>query len=124
MKTIDWLPKPSGLTTCDEPIYLDSDLKEFTIVPLVKGAILVMKLGTEEDGFWHKFAVMDFYSEEYKTKITDYTCLFHGEGPSGSLRECRHTYWGERGDGYIFYPNGKVIADAFVKLSAFYDEMV
>jgi hypothetical protein len=45
--------------------------------------------------------------------------VFHGEGPSGALRELRHTYWGE--DGYIFYPNGELISKAFVALREWFD---
>lgn len=48
--------------------------------------------------------------------------VFHGDGPSGSLRELRHTFWGEPDNsGYIFYPNGALIADAFAKLKRWFD---
>lgn len=45
--------------------------------------------------------------------------VFHGNGPSGALRELRHTYWGE--NGYIFYPHGVLIASAFEALREWFD---
>lgn len=49
--------------------------------------------------------------------------VFHGSGPGGAkgvtLRELRHTYWGE--DGYVFYPNGTLIAAAFAALGEWFD---
>lgn len=45
--------------------------------------------------------------------------VFRGSGPSGSLRELRHTHWGE--DGYIFYPDAKLIAAAFDRLAEWFD---
>lgn len=45
--------------------------------------------------------------------------LFHGSGPSGSLRELRHTNWGE--DGYIFDPDMSIIGAAFTALGEWFD---
>jgi hypothetical protein len=45
--------------------------------------------------------------------------VFRGCGPSGSLRELRHTWWGE--NGYIYYVNGELITDAFAKLRQWFD---
>ena len=53
---------------------------------------------------------------------TKYRHVFHGRGFAGSLRELRHTYWGEQPDSnYIFYPRGDLIADAFAKLRRWFD---
>ena len=45
--------------------------------------------------------------------------VFTGSGPSGNLRELRHTTWGD--GGYIFYPPGKLIAAAFAALEEWFD---
>lgn len=50
---------------------------------------------------------------------TLYERVFDGEGPSGELRELRHTDWGE--DGYLFYAPGALIADAFEKLKEWFN---
>lgn len=48
-----------------------------------------------------------------------YQVTFCGEGPSGNLRELRHTYWGK--DGYIFYVNAELITSAFAALREWFD---
>lgn len=50
-----------------------------------------------------------------------YQPLFHGEGPSGTLRELRHTHWGHADDGYLHEPNGALIAAAFEALKPWFD---
>lgn len=50
-----------------------------------------------------------------------YQPLFHGSGPSGNLRELRHTHWGHADDGYIASPNGALIAAAFEALKRWFD---
>jgi hypothetical protein len=45
--------------------------------------------------------------------------VFSGSGPSSSLRELRHTNWGDKG--YIYYPNAELISDAFAKLKTWFD---
>lgn len=50
-----------------------------------------------------------------------YQPLFHGEGPSGTLRELRHTHWGHAGDGYLHEPNGALITAAFEALKRWFD---
>ena len=57
---------------------------------------------------------------------TYYEAVFHGNGfgdlAGGGLRELRHTYWGEADNsGYIFYPNAKLICDAFKHLNRWFD---
>ncbi len=48
--------------------------------------------------------------------------VFHGSGPSGALRELRHTYWGEpENSGYIYYVNGELITKAFAALEEWFD---
>lgn len=45
--------------------------------------------------------------------------VFSGTGASGSLRELRHTNWGE--GGYLFYVNGDTITNAFAALKEWFD---
>lgn len=70
------------------------------------------------------FVVFDFHSGP-STRDGDVvdgekmSLVFHGNGPSSSLRELRHTYWGE--DGYLFYAQGRLIAAAFIALNEWFD---
>lgn len=48
-----------------------------------------------------------------------YEVLFTGVGFDAPLRELRHTDWGEAG--YIHYPDGPVIAEAFRELGRWFD---
>lgn len=51
-----------------------------------------------------------------------YERVFHGVGFSGSLRECRHTYWGDGGaGGYIYYVPAWLIRAAFDALGEWFD---
>lgn len=101
---IDWLE--SFLNDKDEIVYsLDKIPVAYEIREITNGWVVL----NWHDETWLKFAVLE----------SDGSSVFHGEGPSGSLRECRHTYWGY--DGYIFYPNARLITDAFRVLSEFYD---
>lgn len=81
-------------------------------------------LNWDEDRFLLKFAVLHFYSSEMDDSNVRTQCVFHGEGPVGNLRECRHTWWGEDGEGYLFYPPGKVITSGLKALSEFYDRLL
>lgn len=45
--------------------------------------------------------------------------LISGCGYTGSLRECRHTWWGR--DGYIFYPSPRAIRTALDWLETVFD---
>lgn len=49
--------------------------------------------------------------------------IFRGWGTGASLRECRHTHWGEdqENPGYIFYPNPAAISNAFELLKEWFD---
>lgn len=83
--------------------------------------VLKPKEGEPAQDTWLQFAVLDFHCSEGDDTNAYGKLVFHGEGPTGVLRECRHTYWGE--DGYVFYPSGTVIKAAFKALAEFYDEM-
>lgn len=111
---IDWLE--SFLNDKDEIVYsLDKIPVAYEIREITNGWVVL----NWHDETWLKFAVLEFNHSDGDGSNTVTTPVFHGEGPSGSLRECRHTYWGY--DGYIFYPNGQLITEAFKVLSEFYD---
>lgn len=116
-----WLPVSRDSNTCDDPLWRLAELREqFEVRDLPRVGWLA--LSKAADSSWLRFAVLDFEQSDGDGSNVLVGLVFHGEGPSDPLRECRHTYWGD--DGYIFYPNGALIADAFVALSEFFDNMV
>ncbi len=100
---------------------LDEIKKTFEVEELTKNCWLVLSWGSEK--LWLDFAVMEFYYGSADSDEIFVKCIFHGQGASDNLRECRHTYWGDAGDGYLFYPNGIHIAAAFKALSKYFDDM-
>lgn len=90
-------------------------------ITLARGGLLAVHQ-SGEDGLFVQFAVFEFSSSPYhdaEVANTQYSLLFYGEGPSSSLRECRHTWWGE--EGYVFYPDAALITDALEKLKKWFD---
>lgn len=84
-----------------------------------KGGLLAV---CETETNWVEFTVFEFAGKHSDESFTRYSRVFHGIGPSGSLRELRHTFWGEPDNGgYIFYPDGRLICDAFQKLGRWFD---
>ncbi len=121
---IDMLPKA---IEDGEEYYTDAGIRRHAthVIDLDGGGMLAVH--EDLDGLHVSFVVLSMfrgqaspYESEADGALWDH--VFHGVGPSGALRELRHTFWGE-GDngGYIFYPNAKLIADAFVKLSKWFD---
>lgn len=121
--SIKWLDSPEK-NHLDMAVYsLDYCRKNFLVSDLTNRGYLVIKHSDDPDSDWMHFAVLSFDSSSgIDGSNTMLTAVFHGDGPSGVLRECRHTYWGE--DGYIFYPDGPLIASALTALSRYYDGLV
>lgn len=69
---------------------------------------------------WMDFAFLAFAYSDIDYKNTCAEIMMLGGGPTGALRECRHTYWGDK-DGYIFYPKARHIRAALDWLEKFYD---
>lgn len=89
----------------------------FEIREIAEHVYMLLKWDAEK--IWLDFAFFDFLISDFDYKNMFVECVFHGCGPTGALRECRHTYWGE--EGYIFYPKKRVIKAALKALEEFYD---
>ena len=85
-------------------------------------------LATRKEDGWVSFCVFDFAHgpatcDGEEVDGVKLELVLHGGGPGGrrggSLRELRHTYWGQ--SGYIFDPNSKLIAAAFAALGEWFD---
>jgi hypothetical protein len=118
MTTLDWL-QPEGANNGDVVYRLDEAREKYEVHELTCNGWLV--INRDDHKIWMRFAVLEFYMSNGNGKNVVASCVFHGEGATGNLRECRHTWWGD--DGYVFYPNGNLIAAAFRALSEFFDDM-
>lgn len=123
---IEWLNGEIEFGTREETYRLVTALTNYEVRQLIPDNAWIV-LNWDDEKHWLKFAVLQFYTTDSDSILT--TCIFHGEGPSGNLRECRHTYWGEHEHGdclsaYMPYPNGPAIRAAFKVLSEFYDDMI
>lgn len=87
------------------PMYRGNDIREKADRVIELGGGLLAVNGSD-DG-WVEFSLFEICG-------SDDTCrhIFNGGGPSGSLREMRHTYWGSeegREAGYVFSCPAKLI---------------
>lgn len=118
MAKIDWMtPHKCEVNDIDEPVYSLKEARQGNEVKELDGGWFVYNI---RDNLHVQFAV--FHLSYGDDKDTMMSCVFHGTGPSGSLRECRHTWWGDD-EGYVFYPPGRLITQAFQCLSEFFDDM-
>lgn len=117
---IDWIPSSK-----EESINGDTDVYSFDYIKdnfkykeLIRNGLLVLK---QKEDYWLDFAVLEFHCSNSDDTSKMYSMIFYGSGTLGALRECRHTYWGE--EGYLFYPDGKLITAAFLELSEYFDDL-
>jgi hypothetical protein len=80
----------------------------------------------ERDGLTLEFALFEYLSgpstiNGAEVGGLEHIMRFRGSGPSGSLRECRHIWWGERPDGYTHCLNFALVEAAFRELRRWYD---
>lgn len=115
---IDWLKIVKNYNG-DDAYTLDS-AKDFEVVELFQNGKLILNF--DKNKFILNFAVMSFCSSDMDGENILLSPVFNGSGCLGNLRECRHTWWGDE-DGYVYYPDGRLIKDAFDKLSKYFDEM-
>jgi hypothetical protein len=113
---MDWLKSEIYGDCEDAVVSIDWAKANFEVKTLTDNAWLVLN---KKDELWLKFAALEFYHSDGDGKNIYAGIVFYGEGPSGNLRECRHTYWGK--DGYIFYPHIKTIVAGLEALKEFYD---
>jgi hypothetical protein len=117
------LTKHPGWSDHTQAIYSLDEIKEKAteVIKLPSGGWLA--LYKQDDGHeWYHYGLFQFAGAESDgDKNTMVEKIFIGQGPSGNLREMRHTYFGEK-DGYIFYLPMKMIREAFDVLSKYYDE--
>jgi hypothetical protein len=114
---------PSKLALCQrsEATYAEADIRAAStkLVELDGGGLLaVYELeGTVE------FACFTAGQSNLDGSDAEYHVLFNGYGFGSeteySLRECRHMWWS--GDGYVFYPNAKIIIGAMTALGRWFD---
>lgn len=124
-----WLPsKEDDFGGCKETIYDIDALKASTLEvrELIPGeSWLVLNDNPYDEGVkysgWLEFALLQFHSSNADGSSPLGVLVFHGDGPSCNLREPRHTYWGEDGGGYLFYPRTSVIESGLSALKEFYD---
>lgn len=117
---IEWLDSEVDPQHDDEKVYpLDKAKAKYEVREICKDGWLV--LNWDEQKLWLKFAVLGWCTSDSDGSNVLAEQVFYGEGPSGNLRECRHTWWGENGGGYLFYPKAKVIKAGLDALAEFYD---
>lgn len=102
--------------------YRLEDLREtFSVVSEKDGVCFCVNISQSE---WVNFAVLEFASSNSDGTDREYECFWYGEGPSGSLRELRHSWFGsspKSDDGYVFYINRSKMNTAFDFLSEYFD---
>ena len=106
--------------------YRDADIRAHAteVHDLGQNGLLAVLI---QDELWVSFAVFSFESgpSTVENDVIEgilWNRVFHGSGPTGVLRELRHTYWGEPDNsGYIFYPSATLITMAFEKLKTWFD---
>lgn len=68
------------------------------------------------------FALFRFSCSDADGKNIRVTTIFRGDGPTSSLRELRHIWWGPDGDGYVFYLPLKTTIAALTYLMEYFDD--
>lgn len=119
----DW-PLTPIIDHNDNPVYAEPDIRRIAtrVIDLPRGLLAVRIEGIHVEVVLFELSGGPMTRNGIEVDPATYNRVFHGSGPSGSLRELRHTYWGEPDNsGYIFYPNGKLIAAAFEALKEWFD---
>jgi hypothetical protein len=110
----DWKCAGKSFTGNDYDAYIVADQDADERIDLGNDAWLLVR---DVDGLTKHFAVFEFLAKSDDT--TEHIMIFHGTGPSGGLRECRHIYWGE--GGYTFCLRFALVEAAFRELRRWYD---
>ena len=107
---------PSKIDHLGETEYLLSDIQKHTSVGTVLSKTLVVVYTWHDN--WLKWCFLEWSGGDTSGNDS-FKPFMYGEGPSGALRECRHSYIGD--DGYVFYLNKKNFIAALDWLSQHYD---
>lgn len=110
--------------------YLKDSFKEIHAID--GGLVCVMDNSiADRDSIMVDFAVLRFHSSNIDGSGGMYACFWYGVGFSGSIRECRHSYFGEPAsyweedqkpiDGYVSYLNGDLVKAACDVLKSYFD---
>lgn len=115
-KEVDWMDAEL-ISHNDSWVYsLDKAKEKFEVAQVADRGWVVVKT----DGpITIDFAVFEFSHSDADDSNIMMSHIFHGTGPSGGLRECRHTYWGE--NGYVFFPDAEIISKALEFLKKYFD---
>lgn len=102
------------------PLYrLPADLGAFTVLEHQDSRLLVTE---EPESTWTHWVLLQWSRSKGDGSDPQYSHIAHGEGPAGSLRESRHTYFGDPGEGgYVFYLNAELLCWALGKLKRWFD---
>lgn len=107
-----------------DPTYAEPEIRAVAthLIELRPGLLAVIEEDIHVEVALFRWAGGPATKDGIEVEPAYYERVFHGGGPSGSLRELRHTYWGEpNNSGYIFYPNGALICAAFQHLKRWFD---
>lgn len=92
--------------------HLDTLRSEFETVELIPDRLWAIK---EDTGFLN-ICFLEWGMEDDDVFVTE---VFRSCGPTGSLRECRHTNFPDKG--YVFYMNKDYMVAALDYLSKYFD---
>lgn len=109
----------------DEPVYWEPEIRAVstTVIDLPgDGMLAVIEEDITVQVVLFEFACGPTFKNGIEIEPRAYQRIMHGSGPSGSLRELRHTFWGEpENSGYIHYPSAELITAAFKALERWFD---
>lgn len=103
----------------DDPEYLLDDLKEVfdECTELGKGFWALLR----RSEIWIEVSFVEFASSKTDGSNTMVSHVFSSSGPEGSLRECRHSYFGPEAQGYVFYMDFGQMRAALKYMEQFFD---
>jgi hypothetical protein len=117
----DQLTKCQGIINPeDDVVYSAEEVREFAQELHDLGSGNWLAISSDKDKFIYNFAMFSFYSRDVDGAEEYWSRIFEGTGPSSSLREFRHTWWGE-GDGYVFYLPIDATIKALTILKKYFD---
>lgn len=109
--------------SCGESFWKLSDIRKSFVecVEIIKDSAW---LAVNNDDNCISYILFDFMMSDGNGINIKVKTVFFGHGYGGSLREMRHTYFGNdfrEVDGYLYYPPCKAIAAAFDYLGKYFD---